>query len=47
MSVRSEVQNEVWTYRVDALNLQAIAPLGFGAFALGGGLPGAGALPPL
>jgi len=47
MSLRSEVQNEVWTYRVDALNLQALAPLGFGAVALGGGLPSAGALPPL
>jgi hypothetical protein len=45
-SVRSEVQNEVWTYRVDALNLQALAPLGFGAMALGGNLAG-GALPPL
>jgi hypothetical protein len=48
LSVRSEVQNEVWTYRVDALNLQALAPLGFGAFALTGGFPSAaGALPPL
>ena len=46
-SVRSEVQNEVWTYRVDALNLQALAPLGFGAVALGGNLAGGGALPPL
>ncbi|HEY6078075.1 MAG TPA: hypothetical protein VIW29_04695 [Polyangiaceae bacterium] len=48
LSVRSEVQNEVWTYRIDALNLQALAPLGIGAAALGGGLPGRpAALPPL
>jgi hypothetical protein len=39
-TVRSEVQNEVWTYRIDALNPQALAPLGVGAAALGGGLPG-------
>ncbi|HKQ70072.1 MAG TPA: hypothetical protein VJT73_12070 [Polyangiaceae bacterium] len=45
--MRSEVQNEVWIYRVDALNLQALAPLGFGAVALGGNLAGGGALPPL
>jgi hypothetical protein len=48
LSVRSEVENEVWTYRVDALNLQALAPLGLGATALGGlGGGGGGGLPPL
>jgi len=45
-SVRSEVQNEVWMYRIDALNLQALAPLGVGATAMGGGLGGS-RLPPL
>ncbi len=40
LSVRSEVQTEVWTYRMDALNFQALAPLGAGAAALAGGLPG-------
>ncbi len=40
LSMRSEVQNEVWTYRVDALNLQALAPLGAGAAAMSGGLGG-------
>jgi len=44
LSIRSEVQNEVWTYRLDALNFQALAPLGAGAVALGGGLPGLPAL---
>ncbi len=38
LSVRSEVQNEVWTYQLDALNLQALAPLG-AAGALHGALP--------
>jgi hypothetical protein len=47
LSVRSEVENEVWTYRIDALNLQALAPLGFGASALGGLGSGRSALPPL
>lgn len=46
LSVRSEVENEVWMYRIDALNLQALAPLGLGASALGG-LRGGGGLPPL
>jgi hypothetical protein len=45
LSVRSEVQNEVWMYRIDALNLQALAPLGLGASALGG--LGRTGLPPL
>ena len=40
LSVRSEVQTEVWTYRVDALNFQALAPLGAGAAVLAGGLSG-------
>jgi len=31
LSMRGEVQNEVWTYRLDALNFQALAPLGAGA----------------
>ena len=38
LSLRSEVQNDVWTYQIDALNLQAIAPLG-AAGALQGALP--------
>ncbi len=49
-SVRGEVQNEVWTYRIDALNLQALAPLGVGAALFSGGLsgrPGAPLLPAL
>ena len=33
ISVRSEVQDQVWTYHLDALNVQAFAPLG-GAGAL-------------
>jgi hypothetical protein len=33
VSVRSEVQDQVWTYHLDALNMQAFAPLG-GAGAL-------------
>jgi len=36
LSVTSSVENEVWTYRLDALNLQALAPLGLGAASLGG-----------
>ncbi len=36
LSVTSSVENEVWTYRVDALNLQGLAPLGLGAASLGG-----------
>ena len=40
LSIRSEVQTEIWTYRMDALNFQALAPLGVGAAALAGGLPG-------
>jgi hypothetical protein len=47
LSVRSEVENEVWTYRIDALNVQALAPLGFGASALGGLGSGRSAFPPL
>jgi|GEM_PF-2180869 len=35
-TVKSDVENEVWSYRVDALNLQALAPLGLGATALSG-----------
>jgi hypothetical protein len=48
-SVRSEVQNEVWTYRIDALNAQALAPLALGAAAFGGlgGSSGLGARPTL
>ena len=38
LSVRSEVQDQVWTYHLDALNAQALAPLG-GAGVLLGGLP--------
>jgi hypothetical protein len=37
LTIKSEVQNEVWSYRLDALNMQALAPLGLGASALGGG----------
>jgi hypothetical protein len=42
LSVRSEVQNEVWTYQLDALNFQALAPLGAAGAMFGGlrGLPG-------
>jgi hypothetical protein len=53
ISLRGEVENEVWTYRLDALNAQAMAPLGLGAALLGGGFGrgiGGGsssALPPL
>jgi hypothetical protein len=36
LTIRSEVENEVWSYRIDALNPQALAPLGLGAMALGG-----------
>ncbi|HYJ07452.1 MAG TPA: hypothetical protein VEX18_00545, partial [Polyangiaceae bacterium] len=47
LSMHSQVENEVWTYRLDALNVQAIAPLGMGAAALGGLTAGRGVLPPL
>jgi hypothetical protein len=47
LSVRSDVQNEVWTYRMDALNLQALAPLGLGASSLSGLGGRSPALPPL
>lgn len=40
LSVRSEVQTEIWTYRVDALNFQALAPLSAGAAVFAGGLAG-------
>ena len=42
LSVRSEVQNEIWTYQLDALNFQALAPLGAAGALFGGlhGLPG-------
>lgn len=46
LSVTSSVENEVWTYRMDALNLQAFAPIGLGAAALGG-LGRRPGLPPL
>jgi hypothetical protein len=36
LSLRGEVQTEIWTLRIDALNLQALAPLGAGAEALAG-----------
>jgi hypothetical protein len=36
LTVKSEVENEVWSYRIDALNMQALAPLGLGASALSG-----------
>jgi len=36
LTVKSEVENEVWSYRIDALNMQALAPLGVGASALSG-----------
>jgi hypothetical protein len=39
LSIRGEVQNEVWTYQLDALNFQALAPLA-AAGALFGGLHG-------
>lgn len=45
LTVKSEVENEVWSYRLDALNMQALAPLGLGASALGGGRRSA--FPPL
>ena len=45
-SVKSEVQNEVYSYRIDALNAQALAPLGLGASAIGG-LGRRPGLPPL
>lgn len=35
LSLTSTVENEVWTYRLDALNVQALAPLGLGAASLG------------
>jgi hypothetical protein len=46
LSVQSEVENEVWKYRIDTLNMQALAPLGLGAASLGG-LGGRAGLPPL
>lgn len=46
LTVKSEVENEVWSYRVDALNMQALAPLGLGASAIGG-LGRRPGLPPL
>jgi hypothetical protein len=36
LSLRAEVADEIWTYRLDALNFQALAPLGLGGAALGG-----------
>jgi len=39
LSLKSEVKLDIWTLRVDALNLQAFAPLGAGGAALAGGLP--------
>jgi hypothetical protein len=36
LSLRTAVENEVWTYQIDALNLQALAPLGLGAMSLRG-----------
>jgi hypothetical protein len=36
LSLRTEVSDEIWTYRLDALNFQALAPLSLGAAALGG-----------
>jgi hypothetical protein len=45
-TVKSEVKNEVWSYRIDALNPQALAPLGLGATALSGVARRPG-LPPL
>jgi hypothetical protein len=47
ISVQSAVENEVWTYRIDALNMQALAPLGMGAASLSGLAGGRGGLPPL
>jgi hypothetical protein len=46
LSVTSSVENEVWTYRLDALNLQALAPLGLGAASLSG-LARRSGLPPI
>jgi hypothetical protein len=46
LAVSSNVENEVWTYRIDALNMQALAPLGLGAASLGG-LGGRTGLPAL
>ena len=40
LSVRSEVQTEIWTYRMDALNFQALAPIGVGAAVFASGLSG-------
>ena len=47
LSVQSSVENEVWTYRIDALNMQALAPLGLGAASLSGLSSGRTALPAL
>jgi hypothetical protein len=38
LSVSGEVSNDVWTFQLDALNFQALAPLAAGGAALGGGL---------
>ena len=38
LSMSREVQNEIWTYRLDALNFQALAPLGMGGAVLTGAL---------
>jgi len=43
LTMTSNVENEVWTYRIDALNMQALAPLGLGAASLGGLSGGLGA----
>ena len=36
LSLRSEVKDEVWTYQLDALNFQALAPLGAAGALMGG-----------
>jgi hypothetical protein len=42
LAMSGEVKDDVWTYRLDTLNMQALAPLGVGGSALAGGmrLPG-------
>ena len=37
LAVQSEVAGEVWTYKMEALNFQALAPLGVAGSALGSG----------